>query len=144
MSRDAFSYDPRDDQDASRRSSRPLMRSTPPQAPVSRNTTPNGPSRSEDIQGREEPSTRDSRNDSPRAYYLRDRAYLLRNSEIHSLTEVGKFRVIAAPDLAKHAYGGDRQRMERDVRRLVAQGLLADKTIPISQNKTKFALLTSN
>jgi hypothetical protein len=44
--------------------------------------------------------------------------------------------VIAAPDLAKHVYAGDRPRMEKDVRRLVTQGLLADKTIPISQKKT--------
>ena len=61
-------------------------------------------------------STRDERSDSPRAYYVRDRAYLLRDSEMHSLKEIGKFRVIAVSDLAKYAYGGDRERMEKDIR----------------------------
>ena len=78
---------------------------------------------------------RDERSESRRAYYLRDRAFLLRDSEMHSLTEVGKFRVIAAPDLAKFGYGGDRDRMEGDIRRLGRQGLLTDKTIEISQKK---------
>jgi len=62
-----------------------------------------------------------------RGYRVRDRAYLLRNSEVYSLTKVGKFRVIAPRDLAKYTYGGDRQRMETDVRRLVREGLLVTK-----------------
>ena len=80
--------------------------------------------------------TRDERNDSPRAYYVRDRAYLLRDSEMHSLEEIGKFRVIAALDLAKFAYCGNRERMEMDIRALARQSLLSDKTIEISQKKT--------
>ena len=55
---------------------------------------------------------------------------------MHSLREVGKFRVIAAPDLTKYGYGGDRDRMEKDVRRLRRQGLITDKTIEVSQRKT--------
>ena len=74
--------------------------------------------------------------DSPRAYYVRDRAYLLRDSEMHSLREIGRFRVIAATDLAKYAYGGDSARMEKDIRRLTQQSLLTEKTLEISRKKT--------
>ena len=136
MSRDAFSHDPRDTRDISPRNSARRPRSTPPDTRDPRNLATDNPGRSEPSHSRDQVSVRDERNDSPRAYYVRDRAYLLRNSEIHSLTEVGKFRVIAAPDLAKHAYDGDRDRMQSDVRRLVRAGLLTDKTIPISRKKT--------
>jgi len=40
-------------------------------------------------------------------YQDRDRTYFLRPSEIHTLAEVGKFRLVAIEDLAKHAYAGD-------------------------------------
>src|SRR5215468_12109853 len=39
-------------------------------------------------------------------YRERDRGYSLRQSEIHTLTEVAKFRVVAVEDLAKLAYSG--------------------------------------
>jgi hypothetical protein len=65
--------------------------------------------------------------DSPRAYYLGDRAYFVRDSELQTLGEVGTFRVIAAPDLAHISYGGDATRMEREIRRLLHQSLLSEK-----------------
>jgi hypothetical protein len=55
----------------------------------------------------------------------RDRSYSLRSSEIHTLTEVGKFRVVAVEDLAKHAYGGNRSRLDSDLRNLIHQRLVA-------------------
>lgn len=55
---------------------------------------------------------------------------------MHSLKEIGKFRVILVSDLAKYAYGGDRERMEKDIRALERQSLLRDKTLEISQKKT--------
>jgi hypothetical protein len=55
---------------------------------------------------------------------------------MNSLKEVGKFRVIPVSDLAKYAYGGNRQRMEKDIRALARQSLLRDKTLEISQKKT--------
>ena len=85
---------------------------------------------------REQHSTRDERSDSPRAYYVRDRAYLLRDSEMNSLKEIGKFRVIPVSDLAKFAYGGNRERMEKDIRALARKSLVRDKTLEISQKKT--------
>jgi hypothetical protein len=61
---------------------------------------------------------------------------LLRDSEMQSLTEIGKFRVISVSDLAEYAYGEDRERMQKDIRALTRQSLLTDKTIEISQKKT--------
>jgi hypothetical protein len=54
----------------------------------------------------------------------RDRSYSLRPSEIHTLTEVGKFRVVAVEDIAKHGYAGDRSRLESDLRNLIHQRLV--------------------
>jgi hypothetical protein len=53
-----------------------------------------------------------------------DRAYLLRPSEIDTLAEAGKFRVVGVEDLAKFNYAGDRTRMESDLRNLARQGLV--------------------
>jgi len=63
-------------------------------------------------------------------YTDRNKSYSLRDSEIHSLAEVGKFRVVAKNDLAEFAYNGDRDRMENDVENLVRQGLAKVTTIP--------------
>ena len=57
-------------------------------------------------------------------YTDRDRNYSLRDSEINTLSEVGKFRVVPTGDLAEFAYNGDRSRMENDVESLVQQGLI--------------------
>ena len=57
-------------------------------------------------------------------YMDRDKRYSLRDSEIHTLSEVGKFRVVATGDLAEFAYNGDRSRIENDVENLVRQGLV--------------------
>src|SRR5690348_9718608 len=59
----------------------------------------------------------------------RDKTYELRDSEIHLLSEVGKFRVVARNDLAEFAYNGDRNRVERDIENLERQGLAEVKTI---------------
>jgi hypothetical protein len=81
--------------------------------------------------------------DSPRAHYTRDRTYFLRDSELETLAEVGTFRVIAARDLARAGYGGDAERMEREIRRLKQQSLLAEKRLPLGQNNaTRLFALT--
>ena len=81
--------------------------------------------------------------DSPRAHYTRDRTYFVRDSELETLTEVGTFRVIAARDLARAGYGGDAERMEREIRRLKQQSLLAEKRLPVGQNNaTRLFALT--
>ena len=81
--------------------------------------------------------------ESVRAYYLRDRTYLLRESEFTTLVEIGKFRVVDSADLAQFAYGGDTERMARDVRRLERHGLVARK--PVAQEpkrKERLVILT--
>jgi hypothetical protein len=65
------------------------------------------------------------RSDRQRTQYTdRERTYSLRLSEIHTLTDVGRFRVIAVEDLANLGYAGDRPVMDSDLRNLVRQGLL--------------------
>jgi hypothetical protein len=139
MSRDAFPYDPQDageTRDTSTRRSVRQQRSTSPDTRDSRNPAPEAPGRGDGTEVREQHSNREERNDSPRAYYIRDRAHLLRDSEMNSLKEIGKFRVIPVSDLAKFAYGGNRERMEKDIRALARESLLRDKTLETSQKKT--------
>jgi hypothetical protein len=136
VSRDAFSHDPQDTRDPSPRPSVRQRTSTPPDTRNDSNDGPEPLARSDGSELREQRPTRDERSDSPRTYYVRDRAYRLRDSEMHSLKEIGRFRVIPVSDLAKYAYGGNRERMEKDIRGLARQSLLTDKTVEISQKKT--------
>ena len=138
MSRDAFSHDPQDAGETRGTSTLGLIRqqkSTSPDARDTRNPAPAESSRADDTAVRKQHSTRDERSDSPRAYYVRERAYLLRDSEMNSLKEIGKFRVIPVSDLAKFAYGGNRERMEKDIRVLARKSLVRDKTLEISRKK---------
>jgi hypothetical protein len=134
VSRDAFSYDPQDAGETrehatrhSTRNSTHQQRSISPDTRDGRNPAPEAIGRGDST---------DERSDSPRAYYVRDREYLLRDSEMNSLKEIGKFRVIPVSDLAKFAYGGNRERMEKDIRALARKSLVRDKTLEISQKKT--------
>jgi hypothetical protein len=67
--------------------------------------------------------------DSVRAYHLRDRTYLLRESEFTTLVEIGRFRVIHSKDLAQFGYAGDTKRFNHDLRHLQQQGLVAVKSV---------------
>ncbi len=60
--------------------------------------------------------------------YDRDRGYCLNESEVRTIVELGKFRVISANDLSEHAYAGNRELAERDVQNLVRQGLVRKGT----------------
>src|SRR5215510_6721794 len=62
-------------------------------------------------------------------YADRNKEYSLRSSEIHSLGEVGKFRVVAVNDLAEFACNGDRWRARNDIENCASQGLLTQTTI---------------
>lgn len=76
-------------------------------------------------------------------YADRDKDYSLRDSEIHTLSEVGKFRVVAANDLAEFAYNGDHSRMENDVESLARQGLVKATSIADNEhNSTQVVTLT--
>ena len=76
-------------------------------------------------------------------YTDRNKTYSLRDSEIHALSEVGKFRVVAAGDLAEFAYNGDRARVENDVESLIRQGLMKVTMIADPEhNPTQVVTLT--
>src|ERR1700691_2080672 len=60
--------------------------------------------------------------------YDRDRGYRLRESELRTIAELGKFRVIALEDLAQHAYHGCRQQFDQDRQSLIRKGLVRQGT----------------
>jgi len=70
----------------------------------------------------------------------RERTYSLRNSEIHTLIEAGKFRVVGDDDLAKFAYAHDRARMDTDIRNLVRQGLAEQRNTSPFKNESRQVL----
>jgi hypothetical protein len=73
--------------------------------------------------------------DSRAVLYDRYQGYDLRESEIQTLTDLGKFRVINADDLARHGSGDDKRRMEHETESLVRQGLVQEKQVEISLSK---------
>lgn len=76
-------------------------------------------------------------------YADRDKTYSLRDSEIHTLSEVGKFRVVATQDLAQLAYNGERSWMESDVENLRRQGLVREtKLADMTHKPTRVVSLT--
>ena len=74
--------------------------------------------------------------DARAVLYDRYRGYDLRESEIQTLTDLGKFRVINAEDLERYGYGGDKGRMEHETESLVRQGLVEEKQVEISLSKS--------
>ena len=80
-----------------------------------------------------------------KTYELRGRTYRLRDSEIATMIELGKFRAIAREDLADFAYDGDEIRMRPDVENLFGQGLAEMKIIPHEETGSRQLLtLTRN
>ncbi len=78
------------------------------------------------------PEERDGRlhfTDGRAVLYDRDRGYRLSESQIRTAAELGKFRVIAAQDLAEYAYNGNREDAHRDIENLVRQGLARKRTL---------------
>jgi hypothetical protein len=70
-------------------------------------------------------------------YRVRSREYSLRESEVQTLADVGKFRMVPADDLARFAYGGDRARMDSDVQNLRRQGLIEQRSIEGHESYSK-------
>lgn len=56
--------------------------------------------------------------------YEQDRGYRLNASQIRSMAELGKFRVIAAHDLLEYAYRANRDKASRDIGYLVRLGIV--------------------
>ena len=78
-------------------------------------------------------------------YRGRNREYCLRESEVQTLTDLGKFRMVPADDLARFAYRGDRSLMESDLYSLSRQGLIEQRSIEgHSSYSTKVLTLTKD
>jgi DNA-binding MarR family transcriptional regulator len=118
---------------SSRESPRP-SRDTRPATTRTREEIPHPEPRFRDVREPrpKEVPPRDSRD----VLYDRYRGYDLRESEIQTLTDLGKFRVVNAEDLARHGYGGDSGRMERETESLVRQGLVEEKRVEVSLSKS--------
>lgn len=76
------------------------------------------------------PASRDHRETSAfcergrTGYTDRERDYSLRSSEVRTLTELAKFRVVSVEDLARFGYAGEREHLRSDIRNLTEQGLV--------------------
>jgi hypothetical protein len=104
-------------------------------------------SRGKPERDREPDSARSNRgSDGSRTIYRgRNREYSFRDSEVRTLTDLGKFRIVPADDLARFGYNGDRSQMESDVRNLARHGLVAQRRIEgHSSYSTKVLTLTKD
>jgi hypothetical protein len=100
------------------------------------------------------PSATDPRSAESRgALYDRDRGYRVRASELPTLADLGKFRVVGVEDLLAFAYVGNREEMQDDLRNLLRQGLVRKGTfegpegIPrelLTLSKAGYRLLRAN
>jgi len=86
-------------------------------------------------QNRRAPAIETPREKSPSAERrkrceFREQTYWLRSSEIRTLTELGKFRIVAARDLRRFAYAQERVRMKPDLQNLLRQGLISERVVP--------------
>jgi hypothetical protein len=75
------------------------------------------------------------------AYHDRTRTYALRDSEIFTLTELGKFRVISTEDLRRFAYDDNKARVDQDLQSLRKQGLISLREIE-TRNQHKFHVVS--
>jgi hypothetical protein len=62
-------------------------------------------------------------------YRGHSRDYSLRASEVRTLADTGKFRVISLDDLARFGYAGEQAQMETDLRNLTRLGLVEQRHI---------------
>ena len=70
----------------------------------------------------------------------RDRTYVLRDSELKTLTDIGTFRVLKLDDLVDHRYGAEPAEARRDLDNLLRQGLILRRTT--HPEKTTYLTLT--
>ncbi len=78
-------------------------------------------------------------------YRGRHREYSLRESEVRTVVDVGKFRVVPEDDLARFGYEGKRSQMESDIRNLTRRGLVERRSIEgHSSYSTKVVTLTKD
>jgi hypothetical protein len=66
--------------------------------------------------------------DSRGLVHDRDNGYRLRDSEIRTLADIGKFRVVATADLTHLAYDGRPEQAQQDLQNLLRRGLISKGT----------------
>ena len=68
---------------------------------------------------------------SPARHALRGRGYIchVTDSELETLRDIGRFRIIAVTDLARQRYQGNTAQMEQDLRSLKAQNLIQRRVL---------------
>jgi hypothetical protein len=94
---------------------------------------------------RERSTTHQLSDRTRRTYRDRDRTYSLRDSEIHTLTEIGRFHVIDLNELAKLSYAGDHTRLENEISNLQKQGLVERHvTSPLKKEARPVLTLTKH
>jgi hypothetical protein len=91
--------------------------------------------------------------DSRSVLYDRERGYHIRPSELRTLIDLHKFRVVGTEELLQHAYAGHRDRMQKDLHNLLRQGLIrkgifeGPESTPrelLTPTKTGYRLLRAN
>jgi hypothetical protein len=127
MSRDSFPHDPRQAGESFDRAQ--TTRSDSPQAQFAQEReAPSEPQ----LHVRGDRDLRPESEDRRRAYSLGRRTFLLRESEVQAMSDLGTFRVVAAHDLSQFVYASDGVRMDRELRHLQQQGLIIERTLPTS------------
>ncbi len=71
----------------------------------------------------ERPVRDDPRSNARERRWSRNRSFELRESELETMTEIGRFRMIDVRDLVDFRYEGDRSQAEQDLRNLIRQRL---------------------
>jgi hypothetical protein len=66
---------------------------------------------------------------------VRGSVYRLRQTEVDSLRDIGRFRVVGEQDLQRFGYAGNSVRMREDIRSLREQGLIELHRIETAENK---------
>ena len=66
---------------------------------------------------------------------IQDETYRLRQTEIETLHEVGRFRVIDEQDLERFQYADDSGRMREDLRSLREQRLIERHSLPVDRDE---------
>jgi hypothetical protein len=106
-----------------------LLEKTADDRPLGRSRWSSGRQRGEARPEREEVIGERLANRYRKTYQDRTRNYALRESEIFTLKELGKFRVISAEDLSRFGYDENRSRTEQDLQHLKNQRLVSDRQI---------------
>jgi hypothetical protein len=70
----------------------------------------------------------------------RDKTYSLQPSELRTLTDIGKFRVVSVEDLEKLSYAGDHSRLDRDLRNLTHEKLVERRGTSVFKKDSQHVL----